>query len=91
MAYRITSLTLFVVLAIVPIGVLGSNETSGINTSIPGVYNTSKTPSSLPWNTYNYCNAPHVNAAHYTTPTNVSGSKLVYMNVMMRHHKVRTS
>ncbi|THG96106.1 hypothetical protein EW145_g7840 [Phellinidium pouzarii] len=52
-----------------------------------GVYNSSVTPSDLPWNTYNYCNAPHVNAAHYTKPANVSGSVLVYMNVMIRHHK----
>ena len=27
-----------------------------------GVYNSSKTPPNFPWNTYNYCNAPHVNA-----------------------------
>lgn len=55
--------------------------------SANGVYDTSFTPSSLPWNTYNYCNAPHVNVAHYTKP-NVTGAKLVYMNVAMRHHKV---
>lgn len=54
-----------------------------------GVYNSSVTPSSLPWNTYNYCNAPHVNSKHYSKPTNVDGSELVYMNVMIRHHKVR--
>ena len=56
--------------------------------SADGVYNTSFTPSSLPWNTYNYCNAPHVNVAHYTMP-NASDAKLVYMNVVIRHHKVR--
>ena len=55
-----------------------------------GIYNTSHTPGYLPWNTYNYCNAPHVNAAHYVTPS-VSGAKLVYMNMVMRHHKVRSS
>ena len=54
--------------------------------SVNGVYDTSTTPSSLPWNTYNYCNAPHVNAAHYTRPT--QPAELVYMNVMTRHHKV---
>ena len=32
-----------------------------------GVYDSSTTPSYLPWNTYNYCNAPHVNAEHYTS------------------------
>ncbi|KAH8115072.1 phosphoglycerate mutase-like protein [Phellopilus nigrolimitatus] len=52
-----------------------------------GVYNTSITPSYLPWNTYNYCNAPHVNTAHYSKPTNISEAELVYMNVMIRHHK----
>ena len=57
--------------------------------STPGVYNTSKTPGTLPWNTYNYCNAPHVNAKHYQPPPE-GGEKatLVYLNVMMRHHKV---
>ena len=54
--------------------------------SANGVYDTSTTPSNLPWNTYNYCNAPHVNVAHYTMP-NVRDAKLVYMNVIMRHHK----
>ncbi|KAJ3529634.1 hypothetical protein NM688_g7829 [Phlebia brevispora] len=54
--------------------------------SANGVYDTSTTPSSLPWNTYNYCNAPHVNAEHYTRP-NVTGAKLVYMNAIIRHHK----
>lgn len=58
--------------------------------SADGVYNTSFTPSSLPWNTYNYCNAPHVNTAHYTLP-NASDAKLVYMNVVIRHHKVRSA
>ncbi|KAI0040100.1 phosphoglycerate mutase-like protein [Auriscalpium vulgare] len=53
-----------------------------------GVYNSSKTPVGLPWNTYNYCNAPHVNAAHYTRPAGAdAGAELVYLNVVMRHHK----
>ena len=55
--------------------------------SVNGVYDSSTTPSNLPWNTYNYCNAPHVNAAHYTAP-NVTGAKLVYLNAIIRHHKV---
>jgi hypothetical protein len=54
-----------------------------------GIYNSSTTPSDLPWNTYNYCNAPHVNAEHYDVPSNAPGAKLVYLNVVMRHHKVR--
>jgi hypothetical protein len=52
-----------------------------------GVYNSSTTPSSLPWNTYNYCNAPHVNAKHYTLPDE-HDVELVYLNIIMRHHKV---
>ena len=90
MVFRLGALALFVTVSTVfGTCALAANGTSGINTNIPGVYNSSKTPSALPWNTYNYCNAPHVNAAHYAKPTNVSGSKLVYMNVMVRHHKVR--
>jgi hypothetical protein len=53
-----------------------------------GVYNSSTTPRSLPWDTYNYCNAPHVNARHYTAPED---AELVHLSVMMRHHKVRSS
>ncbi|KAI0312124.1 histidine phosphatase superfamily [Amylostereum chailletii] len=49
-----------------------------------GIYNASTTPRALPWNTYNYCNAPHVHAAHYRAP---DGAVLVYLNGMMRHHK----
>ncbi|EIN05099.1 phosphoglycerate mutase-like protein [Punctularia strigosozonata HHB-11173 SS5] len=55
-----------------------------------GVYNSSVTPSSLPWNTYNYCNAPHVKVAHYSEPK-TGDAELVYMNVMFRHHKARPS
>jgi hypothetical protein len=59
--------------------------------SASGVYNSSQTPSMLPWNTYNFCNAPHVNAAHYELPPNVTftgGSQLIHVSVIMRHHKV---
>lgn len=58
--------------------------------SANGVYDTSTTPSNLPWNTYNYCNAPHVNTEHYTLP-DINGAKLVYINAVIRHHKVRRS
>ena len=53
-----------------------------------GVYNSSKTPSKFPWNTYNYCNAPHVNAAHYEAPGSTPNATLVYLNAVIRHHKV---
>lgn len=56
--------------------------------SSTGVYNTSFTPANLPWNTYNYCNAPHVNAAHYEAPSNAPNATLVYLNAVIRHHKV---
>ncbi|EMD35002.1 hypothetical protein CERSUDRAFT_157771 [Gelatoporia subvermispora B] len=52
-----------------------------------GVYDSSTTPTNLPWNTYNYCNAPHLNAEHYSKPDNVTDPKLVFLNVVMRHHK----
>ncbi|TCD60758.1 hypothetical protein EIP91_009551 [Steccherinum ochraceum] len=51
-----------------------------------GVYNSSQTPANFPWNTYNYCNAPHVNAAHYVMPPE-SDVELKYVNMLMRHHK----
>ncbi|EGN94817.1 hypothetical protein SERLA73DRAFT_187884 [Serpula lacrymans var. lacrymans S7.3] len=53
-----------------------------------GIYNSSTTPAHLPWNTYNYCNAPHVNPEYYSKPSHVdSGITLVFLNGMMRHHK----
>ncbi|KIN93474.1 hypothetical protein M404DRAFT_171145 [Pisolithus tinctorius Marx 270] len=55
-------------------------------TSTPSVYNASITPSNLPWDTYNYCNAPHVNLDHYSFP-NESGARLRFVVVVMRHHK----
>ncbi|KAA1477624.1 phosphoglycerate mutase-like protein [Dentipellis sp. KUC8613] len=64
-----------------------NTSTSGSDVFGTGVYNSSETPASLPWNTYNYCNAPHVNAKHYAAPPQSPGSELVYMNVMIRHHK----
>ncbi|KAH8092212.1 phosphoglycerate mutase-like protein [Cristinia sonorae] len=65
-----------------------ANDGHGFPTTIStplGVYNSSKTPSNFLWNTYNYCNAPHVNAAHYNAPS--KDADLVYLNMVMRHHK----
>jgi hypothetical protein len=59
-----------------------------------GIYDSSETPVTLPWNTYNYCNAPHVNAEHYELPPDIAsmgGGKLVHVSVVMRHHKVSVS
>ncbi|RPD63478.1 phosphoglycerate mutase-like protein [Lentinus tigrinus ALCF2SS1-6] len=67
--------------------VIGGDTDPGSLSSADGVYNSSFTPSNLPWNTYNYCNAPHVNAKHYSLPANASHPKLVYMNAVIRHHK----
>ncbi|CAL1698559.1 unnamed protein product [Somion occarium] len=61
-------------------------ESVEVISSIEGVYNSSRTPANFPWNTYNYCNAPHVNAKHYIIPP-VPGAKLVYLNMVVRHHK----
>ncbi|TFY78410.1 hypothetical protein EWM64_g5599 [Hericium alpestre] len=63
------------------------SSTSSLDVFGTGVYSSSETPASLPWNTYNYCNAPHVNAKHYAVPNEAHGSELVYLNVMIRHHK----
>ncbi|KAH9976993.1 phosphoglycerate mutase-like protein [Russula compacta] len=55
-----------------------------------GIYNSSQTPSTFPWNTYNFCNAPHINAAHYELPPNLNtslGAQLVHVSVVTRHHK----
>ncbi|KAH9851200.1 phosphoglycerate mutase-like protein [Lenzites betulinus] len=65
---------------------LASGDTGQL-ASANGVYNSSTTPDNLPWNTYNYCNAPHVNAKHYRKPSNVSDANLVYINAVIRHHK----
>lgn len=58
------------------------------NKAATGVYNSSTTPAELPWNTYNYCNAPHVNAEHYFKPSSNESAKILYLNVVTRHHKV---
>ncbi|KAI9463914.1 phosphoglycerate mutase-like protein [Russula earlei] len=57
--------------------------------SASGVYDSSHTPLTLPWNTYNFCNAPHVNTAHYELPSSITsnGGHLVHVSVIMRHHK----
>ncbi|PSS31964.1 hypothetical protein PHLCEN_2v2291 [Hermanssonia centrifuga] len=65
---------------------LASSVARASLSSANGVYDTSNTPVNLPWNTYNYCNAPHVNANHYSAPP-ISGAKLVYLNAVIRHHK----
>ena len=62
--------------------------------SASGIYNSSQTPPTLPWNTYNFCNAPHVNAAHYELPPQAvaadpGSARLLHVSVVMRHHKVR--
>ncbi|KAI9431170.1 phosphoglycerate mutase-like protein [Lactarius indigo] len=56
--------------------------------SASGVYNSSETPPTLPWNTYNFCNAPHINALHYQLPPQaIAAGTLLHVSVVMRHHK----
>ncbi|KAI0282952.1 hypothetical protein BC826DRAFT_1109478 [Russula brevipes] len=40
-------------------------------------------------NTYNFCNAPHVNATHYELPPNITATRgqLVHVSVVMCHRK----
>jgi hypothetical protein len=77
------------VFSLIPAGVLAQQPHSAL-VSESGVYDSSQTLPTLPWNTYNFCNAPHVNAAHYELPdiASMGGAKLVHVSVVMRHHKV---
>ncbi|KAJ1023572.1 hypothetical protein NDA16_003189 [Ustilago loliicola] len=63
------------------------SNTSAV-TPFSGVFTTSTTPGHLPWDTYNYCNAPHISAKHYELPPQAKkDAKLVFVNVVQRHHK----
>lgn len=77
---------------LIPNGIVAQQPHSAL-ASESGVYDSSETPPTLPWNTYNYCNAPHVNAAHYGLPdiASMGGGKLVHVSVVARHHKVCAS
>lgn len=61
------------------------SNTPASSLSAPGIYNGSSLPASLAWNTYNYCNAPHVNAEHY--PGAPPHNKLIYVTSFQRHAK----
>ena len=50
------------------------------------VFNTSHTPRSLPYFTYNWCNMPHVRPEGYEQPP-TDEYKLKYVEVIHRHHK----
>lgn len=61
--------------------------------SASGIYNSSEIPQNLPWNTYIFCNAPHINATHYELARKVTAAgvglvQLLHVSVLMRHHKV---
>lgn len=60
---------------------------SAINgTGIYGfIFNSSQTPSSLPYSTYNWCNMPHVRRQEYVEPS--SEYSLKYVELIHRHHK----
>ena len=66
---------------------LGQSLLDGPSRISPGVYNSSNTPKYLPWDTYNYCNAPHVSLEHYERPT--PEAELLHIVGVIRHHKVR--
>jgi hypothetical protein len=83
------TLAMQTVLALLPVAVAAPPQS--VNATLGnGVYNSSATPAGLPWNTYNYCNAPHVNVAHYAPSANASAAHatLEHLTVIMRHHKV---
>lgn len=50
------------------------------------VFNSSQTPRSLPYSTYNWCNMPHVRPEEYEQPP-TDRYKLEYVEVIHRHHK----
>lgn len=49
------------------------------------VFNSSTTPSSLPYSTYNWCNMPHVRSEEYKVPD--ADFVLRYVEIIHRHHK----
>ena len=49
------------------------------------IFNSSITPSGVPYSTYNWCNMPHVRAQEYKIPD--SDYQLQYVEVIQRHHK----
>ncbi|KIV80314.1 hypothetical protein PV11_07825 [Exophiala sideris] len=54
-------------------------------TGSEGVYNTSATPATTAYSTYNWCNMPHVRRQEYHAAP--SGYNLVYVELVHRHHK----
>jgi len=49
------------------------------------IFNSSTTPSDIPYSTYNYCNMPHARTTEYITPD--PDFALQYVEVVHRHHK----
>lgn len=49
------------------------------------IFNSSSTPASVPYSTYNWCDMPHVRAQEYVVPP--SDYELAYVEVIHRHHK----
>ena len=49
------------------------------------IFNSSLTPTGIPYSTYNWCNMPHVRGLEY--PRAAKGYKLEYVEVIHRHHK----
>lgn len=49
------------------------------------IFNSSNTPASLPYSTYNWCSMPHVRAQEYIVPS--ADYELAYVEIIHRHHK----
>lgn len=68
-----------------------NNSVDSLTSAINGtgtygfIFNSSQTPSSLPYFTYNWCNMPHVRRQEYVKPS--SEYSLKYVEVIHRHHK----
>lgn len=68
-----------------------SNDVNSLASAINGtgtygfIFNSSQTPSSLPYSAYNWCNMPHVRRQEYVKPS--SEYSLKYVELIHRHHK----
>lgn len=49
------------------------------------IFNTSQTPSNLPYSTYNWCNMPHIRKDEYILPP--PEYELRFVELIHRHHK----
>lgn len=71
-----------------PSNTLVNSLSSAVNSSgtYGFIFNSSDTPSSVPFSTYNWCSMPHVRPQEYIQPP-TDRFKLEYVELIHRHHK----